>query len=99
MSRRVTPRGTKAPKLWPADPRKVRTMLSSGSPAAPRRGGGSWRRGGRRAGGGQGGAEVETLGLVVVDGLQGVEQVDASHRLVQRAQAQRGQVLPHLLGD
>ena len=29
------PRGTKAPKLWPAEPRKVSTMLSSGSPAPP----------------------------------------------------------------
>ena len=31
----VTPRGTKAPKLWPAEPRKVRVMVPSGSPAAP----------------------------------------------------------------
>ena len=31
------PRGTKAPKLCPAEPVKVSEMVSSGSPAAPKR--------------------------------------------------------------
>ncbi len=29
------PRGTKAPKLWPAEPVKLSLMVSSGRPAAP----------------------------------------------------------------
>ena len=31
----VIPRGTKAPKLWPAEPVKVSEMVSSGSPGRP----------------------------------------------------------------
>ena len=34
-----------------------------------------------------------------VDGGGGVEQVDAAHGLLERAQPQGGQVLPDLLGD
>ena len=29
------PRGTNAPKLWPADPVNVSRIVSSGSPSAP----------------------------------------------------------------
>ena len=29
------PRGTNAPKLWPADPMNVSLMVSSGRPAPP----------------------------------------------------------------
>ena len=45
------------------------------------------------------GGEVEALGLPVVDGLGGVDQVDPTDGLLQRAEAERGQVLTDLLGD
>ena len=48
---------------------------------------------------GQDGAEVEARGLPVRHRRLGVEQVDPSHGLFQRAQPEGGQVLAHLLGD
>ena len=145
------PRGTKAPKLWPAEPRRCTEMVSSGSPAPP------WRRvtsapsivptvrctlrtadldahrlapleRGRgladqllverlvepvvlrlRAeqglalvgvlGRGEDRREVETVGLPVVDRGAGVEHLDVADRLGDRAEAERGEQLAHLLGE
>ena len=43
--------------------------------------------------------EIEAARLPVVDGRQGVDEVHAADRLVQGSEAQRRQVLPHLLRD
>ena len=47
----------------------------------------------------QDGRQVEARRLPVVDGGRRVEQVDPADGLLERAQAQGGQVLPDLLGD
>ncbi len=44
-------------------------------------------------------AEIEALGLVVVDGLAHLEQVAAADHLVDRAEAELGHQLAHFLGD
>ena len=43
--------------------------------------------------------EVEPAGLPVLDRARGVERLGVADRLVEAAEAERGQVLAHLLGD
>ena len=43
--------------------------------------------------------QVEAGRLPVVDGVGGVEEVDPADGLLERAEAEGGQVLAHLLGD
>ena len=43
--------------------------------------------------------EVEPDGLPVLDRLGGVEHLDVADRLVERAEAEGGELLAHLLGD
>ena len=72
--------------------RLVETVVLLGSGAPP-------RRAGRVCGSTRIGERSRPVGLPVADRVGGVEQVDPSHRLVERAEAERGQVLADLLGD
>ena len=147
----MIPRGTNAPKLWPAEPLNLSWIVSSGSPAAP------WRRvsslprivptvrlmlrigsssddrlaplQGRLASRDQRRpverrlepvilvadladgdvrahvgpvedlAEIQALGLVVVDGLSHVQQVAAADHLLDGPEAELGHQLADFLGD
>ncbi len=151
----MTPRGTNAPKDWPAEPVKVMSMVSSGRPAppyglvtswpsmvptvrltlrigdlgadrlgasalsAPRASAASlmsslssalarpwscaavWCRAAPsgRSGTCSSGREVEALGLPVVDGPLGVEQLGVADGLLDGAEAELGEELADLLGD
>src|SRR6267142_115750 len=103
------PRGTKAPKLWPAEPVKCMRIVSSGRPSGP------WRRVSSEAmvlldhppdgdlgadrGPVEDGREVEPARLPVVHGMPHVEEIRAADQLVHGAGPELGQVLAHLFGD